>query len=273
MLSNNIPSDKYFFHHEDKQIEFIKNEIRSPESFVLKVESNTSESSRKAGKVVKFLSPVVSLALSVFTVSGLGFSFLNSGIMDKIQFLLISLFFAGVYLVPIAVALVIMAGLVSVIIDGRKNMSEKFSCFVEISEEVQEYLKFFNAEKIYEYSKIQEEASQKEEELKDFQKLVKKARKDFSLRNEAESRIEKLKKELEILKDMADQILIDEMNSIVKAEEEKRIREEVDSLLEVEALVRLDRSKKEAKEAEVESKILYELANDETKDISERNAI
>ena len=166
-----------------------------------------------------------------------------------------------------------MAGLVSVIIDGRKNMSEKFSCFVEISEEVQEYLKFFNAEKIYEYSKIQEEASHKEEELKDFQKLVKKARKDFSLRNEAESRIENLKKELEILKDMADQILVDEMNSIVKAEEEKRIREEVDSRLEVEALVRLDRSKKEAEEAEVESKILYELANDETKDISERNAI
>lgn len=272
MLSNNIPSEKYFFHHEDKQIEFIKNEIRSPESFVLKVESNTSESSRKAGKVVKILSPIVSLGLSVFTVSGLGFSFINSGIMDKVQFLIISLFFAGVYLIPIAVALVIMAGLVSVIIDGRKNMTEKFSCFVEISQEVQEYFKFFNAEKIHEYSKLQEEAWHKEEELKSFQKLVKKARKDFSFHKEAESKIERMKKEIELLKDMADQILVDEMNSIKKVEEENRIRKEVDSQLEIEALIKLDRSKKDAEEAEVESKILYELANDETKDISERTA-
>lgn len=268
-----FPRKEFFFNHEETQIEFIKNSMGSSESFILKTELNTSKSSNKAGKIVKFATPVVSLGFSVLTVFDFGFSFINNGIMDKLQFIIISLIFAGIYLVPVAIALVILAAFVSMVIDGKKNTSKKFSCFVEIPEEIQKYLKFFNAEKIYEYSRLQEEASHKESELKDFQKLVKRAQKDFSFRKEAELKIERMKKEVETLKDMADQILLEEMNVLIEAEKERKIKEEVDTRLEVEELVHLQKEKDKDRQSEIETRILFELANDDMKDISERNAI
>lgn len=272
MQANNILSEKYFFHHDDKQIEFIKNELRSSESFILKTETNTSKSSSKAAKIVKVSTPVLSLGLSVLTVFNFGFSFVSSGIMDKIQFALVSLLFAGIYLVPVAIALVILAALISTLIDGRKNMTKKSSYFVEISQEIQEYIKFFDPEKINKYTAIQSEIVDKEEDLKRFKSLVKKAKKDFALKNEAVERIEQLDKEIELLNDMADSVLRSEMQRVIDEDDKRKTREEIKNQIEVERLIYLSEEKKKRDESEIESKILFELAND-SKDISQRSTI
>lgn len=270
-MPTNDRSKEYFFQHKDRSIELIKNELRSPESFVLKIEANTTESSAVAGKIVKFSTPVLSLGFATLTTLNFGFSFLAGGFFEKIQFSLISLLLTGVYIVPTAVLLIVIAAFISMIADRNKNAIKNSSFFVNIPEKVQEHIKAFNDEKIYEYSSVLEVVEVKKKDLKKFESLVKKVPKNFAFDKEANEKIKRMNKEILELNNMADNILENELNRVLSEEDEKNLRTEVEHRLEIQDLIQKREAKIEKEENLVQSQILFELASDDLKDISDRD--
>lgn len=143
----------------------------------------------------------------------------------------VSIFVPLVFLPAIALIMFLAIEFISIIfIDSRKPQYTT-SHIVKLSHNIQKQLKNFDAEQIFRYFELRDEARSKAEKINELEILLVKTSNDFAFRNDTKIRITNLRNNIQHLQESADRILIEEAKKLENKvlEKEKQLENKAEN--------------------------------------------
>lgn len=146
-------------------------------------------------------------------------------------FVYVSIFVPLVFLPAIALAMFFVIEFISIMFIDPRRPQYRTSHIAKLPHNIQKQLKNFDAEQIFRYLEIRDEARSKAEKINELEVLLVKTGNDFAFRNDTKMRITNLRNNIQHLQESADRILVEEAKRLENKilEKEKQLENKAEN--------------------------------------------